>query len=616
MKNIINFFGLPILLFCGLVSLICLTFFSCKSDYLDRRPETTGYDFETVFADSTNYWKFCEFLVVNPLFLHLQDGGKPYGTWDDASDNSMGTRYSGDGFPIMTQTGDWYRLSNSGNQANVCNENTWAAMWRHLRVANTGLQNIEHYPGSEATKNRILGLCYFYRAYVYMELCRRWGGMPYLYKPLLSTDNMDLPRLSMQETYLLAAEDFDNAAEYLQARVPDDQFQYPTKIAALALKSRCILYAASKQARDENHPSNPHSDLWEKAAIAADEAIKAAEGLVVGGVNYHGLVKWDETDMINPDITGNRGYYYIFKGNRKEHLLKEVLFGRRQRLGWDLATYKETFRPPGKLDGVLGNAVNQLLVDCFEMQATGLPIDEPGSGYVEQNPYVGRDPRFYHNIAYNGCTVMTKKLDIWSFNEVTGKADSEDMADGANGQQGYTTSGTYNRKMMGQDFGVNLHWCWPYIRMAELYLNFAEAANEAWSNPTVVDDRCTYSAEGAINMIRNRAMMPNIDSRYLTKDKFRDRVRNERRIELCWEEHRTFDIRRWKIGKEPMNRDFYKISITKLASGPTSEYPTGFKFGSKTIHLSRSWYDDKHDLFVIPRNDTRLGPNFNQNPGW
>ena len=594
-----------------LTCLTCLTFFSCKSDYLDRRPETTGYDFETVFEDSVNYWKYCQFLVINPLFLHLQDGAKPYGTWDDASDNSMGTRYSGGAFPITTQQGDWIALSTSG-QANICNGDTWSAMWRHLRVANTALQNIEFYPGSEATKNRILGLGYFYRAYVYMELCRRWGGMPYLYEPLLSTDNMDLPRLSMQETYLLAAKDFDRAAEYLLARLPDDEFQYPTKIAALAMKSRCLLYAASNQARLEDHPSNPGLDLWERAAIVADSALKAAENVVVGGVNYYGLVEWGASP------NGDDGYYYIFKGNRSEHLLKEVLFGRRYRLGWDAPAYKETFRPPGKLDGVIGCAVNQLMVDCFEMQATGLPIDVSGSGYEEQNPYVGRDPRFYHNIAYNGCTVMTKTLDIWHFNEETGLADAEELQmSGSSAQQGFTPTGTYVRKWLGQNELENLHCCWSYIRLAEVYLNFAEAANEAWADPTQTYGGCTYSAEAAINMIRNRALMPDIDSRYLNKDGFRTRVRNERRVELCWEEHRTFDIRRWKIGKEPMTRDIYKINITKLAPGyDATVYPTGFRFDNRSVHLSRSWYDDKHDLFVINRNDTRLGPNFNQNPGW
>lgn len=595
----------------GTFLLTCFTFFSCESDYLNRRPETVGYDFDGVYTDSANYWKYCSYLVVNPLFLHLQNGANPYGSWDDIGDNSMSTRYSGNIPCVNAQQGDYYGLATNG-AAKMCNDETWTNMWRHLRIANTGLQNIEHYSGSDFTKKKILGLCYFYRGYVYMELTRRWGGMPYLTRPLLSTENMDLPRLSMQETYENAALDFDSAAYYLRDWIPDDEFQYPTRIAALAMKSRCLLYAASDQARLEEHPTNPGKDLWAKAAEAADEALKAAEDVMVDGSNYYGLVEWGAS------LNGDDGYYYVFKGNDPRRLTKEVLFGRRARINWSSNTYKECGRPPGQLDGTLGVGVNQLLVDCFEMQATGLPIEEPGSGYVEQNPYVGRDPRFYHDIMFNGSKIMGRTLQIWNYDEATGISGSMDCAmSGNNATQGYTPTGTYARKWMGLNYGENnFHQCWPYIRLAEVYLNFAEAANEAWGNPDVTSGSSKYSAAEALNMVRNRALMPDIDSRFLvSKEAFRARVRNERRVELCFEEHRLFDVRRWLIGKEPLNRDIWKVRITKLAPGYNANtYPTGFKF-ERSVHVTRP-YEDKHNLFVITRNDTRLGPNFKQNPGW
>lgn len=595
----------------GTFVLTCFSFFSCESDYLNRRPETVGYDFDGVYSDSANYWKYCSYLVVNPLFLHLQNGANPYGTWDDIGDNSMSTRYSGNIPCVIAQQGDYYGLATNG-AAKMCNDETWTNMWRHLRIANTGLQNIEYYSGSDFTKRKILGLCYFYRGYVYMELTRRWGGMPYLTKPLLSTEDMDLPRLSMQETYENAALDFDSAAYYLRDWIPDDEFQYPTRIAALAMKSRCLLYAASDQARLENHPTNPRKDLWVKAAEAADEALKAAEDVMVDGSNYYGLVEWGAS------LNGDDGYYYVFKGNDPRRLTKEVLFGRRARINWNSNTYKECGRPPGQLDGTLGVGVNQLMVDCFEMQASGLPIEETGSGYVEQNPYVGRDPRFYHNIMYNGCQIMGRTLQIWNYDEATGISGSMDCAmSGNNATQGYTPTGTYARKWMGLNYGENnFHQCWPYIRLAEVYLNFAEAANEAWGNPDVVSGGSRYSAAKALNVVRNRALMPDIDSRFLnSKEAFRARIRNERRVELCFEEHRLFDVRRWLIGKEPLNRDIWKVRITKLAPGYDIKiYPTGFRF-ERFVHVTRP-YEDRHNLFVITRNDTRLGPNFKQNPGW
>lgn len=610
MKNKITFiFILTIISYFGFM---ISSFISCTSDYLDRRPETEGYDFELVFGDSTNYWKYCSYLVVNPFFLVIQQNGEfPNGSWDDIGDNSMSTRYSGNIPCVQAQRGEFYTLSTNG-AAKQCNEQTWGNIWRHLRVANTGIQNIEYYQGSEFTKNKILGLCFFYRAYAYMELTRRWGGMPYLTEPFLATDNMDIPRLSMQETYMKASEDFDIAAQYLKDIIPDNEFQYPTRISALAMKSRCLLYAASEQATQENHPTNPRKNLWSEAAQAADEALKAAEAAVDNsGNSYYDLVDWGTS------LNGDDGYYYIFKGDDPRQLSKEVLFGRRGRIAWNSAPYVQCIRPPGQLGGVLGVGVNQLLVDCFEMKDTGLPIDEDDSGYNEQNPYVGRDPRFYFNIMYNQCQIMGLTLDIWNYDEQTNSYGSRDcqMA-GITPSQGYTPTGTYAKKWMGNNFGAQLYQCWSYIRLAEVYLNFAEAANEAWGNPGAKQNGFEYSAAEALNKVRNRALMPDVNIRFLSsKEVFRTRVRNERRIEFCFEEHRLFDLRRWLIGKDPMNRDIWKVNITKLKPGyDETVYPTGFKF-EKTLHIVRT-YEDKHNLFVISRNDTRLGPNFNQNPGW
>jgi hypothetical protein len=131
----------------------------------------------------------------------------------------------------------------------------------------------------------------------------------------------------------------------------------------------------------------------------------------------------------------------------------------------------------------------------------------------------------------------------------------------------------------------------------------------------VKDSRCLYSAAEALNKVRNRALMPNVHNKFLNKSAFRERTRKERRIELCFEEHRLFDIRRWKIGTLPENRDIWRMKITKLAPGYNEEtYPTGFRY-EKEFLLMRI-FEDRHNLFVIKLDDTRIGPNFKQNPGW
>lgn len=579
-----------VLLIFLLVSLV-----SCNGNYLDKMEEADGYDFDKVFKDSTNYLNYCEYLVAVPFFLHLQNGIKPQGSYDCITDNSISTITMPQCPSVQSQQGDYYGLRLNSN-AVMCNNDTWKEIWKHVRVANVGIRNIGYYSGSEESRNKILGMCYFYRAFAYMELTRRWGGMPYLYAPMKASEEMDLPRLSMQETYKRAANDCDSAAMYLQNVIPNSEYQHPTRIAALALKSRILLYAASDQARYENGEGE---NLWENAALAADYALKEAEGTSV-----YQLVPWDK-------------YYYLFKGDDESVYTQEVLFGRRQTVNWGADGYTKVNRPPGQLSGTYGIAVNQLFVDAFEMKSTGLPITDPESGYYEQNPYTDRDPRFEFTVIHNGQTVMNRKLEIYHLDENNPKiAGSKDLKITAGiPEMGYTQTGYYSNKWMGNTFGAHLKCLWPYIRLAEVYLNFAEAANEAWGSPDQKDGRCKYSAEDAINIVRNRAQMPDINNKFLNQTDFRERIRNERRVEFGFEEHRVFDLRRWLIGTQPQYRDIWRMKITKLKNGyDKAIYPTGFKF-ERELLISRV-YEPKHNLFVIKLDDTNIGPNFKQNPGW
>ena len=595
------------------IAAVALLFAACNSDYLDRIPEAEGLDFETVFMDSTNYRDFVNYLIVNPHFLHLQNGVRPLGNWDDISDNSISTAIFAGVPSVQAAMGDFYRMRGNADAVQASNE-TWDQIWKNIRIANTGIQNIEYYPGGEVSKNRILGMCYFYRGFYYMELTRRWGGMPYLYHPIAeATANMDFPRLSMQETYLLAASDCDSAIMYLDRDyVTPNEFQLPTRIGALAIKSRILLYAASDQARYENHPTNPGLNLWERAAIVADSALVATEDVRDDtGEPVYGLVEWGAA------LNGDDGYYNLFKDTQYTMYMREILHGRRAQINWGSDAYINTIRPPGQLSGKYGVAVNQLLVDCFEMQETGLPPSDLSSGYNPQNPYVGRDPRFYHNVLYNESVCFNnRKMEIWQEEEGRGLTGSQDCSISGQGVvMGFTQTGYYMRKWMGKIWDQNLPQQYSYIRLAEVYLNFAEAANEAWGAPETKHGSCRYSALEALTVVRERANMFVFDPKFLNQSDFRARVRNERRVELCFEEHRLFDIRRWKIGSQPENRDIWRMRITKLAAGyDPVVYPTGFRYQPELF--STRIFEEKHNLFVIKQNDAFVGPNFSQNPGW
>lgn len=114
-----------------------------------------------------------------------------------------------------------------------------------------------------------------------------------------------------------------------------------------------------------------------------------------------------------------------------------------------------------------------------------------------------------------------------------------------------------------------------------------------------------------------RRHLPTCPTNTRAPNEFRERTRNERRVELCFEDHRIFDLRRWKIGTLPENRDIRRVEITKLNAGyDPSVYPTGFKYEYPTEPYLKRVYEEKHDLFPVTRGDTYIGPLFKQNPGW
>lgn len=577
------------------LSLVFILVGAVSCDYLDKREETDGLTLEDVFGNANNYELYVDWMTQNTMVKYLQAGANPHGTWDDVSDNSMCTMQ----FTVpclLSAAGDYLTMINNGRSV-MCNNGVWTKMWKYVRIANMGIKHIDMYPGDEAGRNRILGTCYFYRAFAYFEICRRWGGMPYFYEPFEDlSENLDRSRDDMRTTYLNIAADFKEAAKYLLPVIEDAQWQHPTSVAALAMYSRAMLYAASPQATLEG--GTERENLWEEAAAAADEALQFA--------------------LDNGYSMAEGAYYYeIFKGQSPDIYTKEVLFGRRAKIAWGSEAYKITIRPPGKLTGTYGVSMNQKLVDCFDME-NGYPITNPKSGYNDQNPYVGRGLRFEHNVIYNQSTVFgNKKMNL--YNQVEGAAA---MGGGdisySSGEisAGFTKTGTYVKKWMGRDWNTALDQVWPYIRITELYLNFAEAAVEAGWGVDEKRNDSRYSALEALNLVRNRAGIANLPVEYQFPDKFIERVHNERRVELCFEDHRFYDIRRWLIGTKYDN-DIYGVNIVKLKAGyDKAKYPTGFRYEYRDTPVLSRVYEDKHNLYPIDRQDTYIGPLFNQNPGW
>ena len=580
-----------------LLMALLAAFSAVSCDYLDKKAETEGLSHEDVFGDAINYENYVEWVLQNPIIRHAKAGTAPYGTWDDVADNSMSTmRFVNPS--SLAASGDYSKMITQDRCTGV-NGTVWTKAWKHVRICNNGIVNIDKFPGDEETRDKILGMCFFYRGFAYFEICRRWGGMPYFTEPLdLSSADLDFVREDIQTTYLKAAEDFAQAAELLKPVVPESEWQHPTSVAALAMRSRALLYAASPLAAEEGGVAR--ESLWEEAAKAADEAIKLAED--------NGYALAAEAD-----------YYYIFKGARHDVYTKEVLLGRWYSITWGSDAYQQTIRPPGELAGKYGPATNQTFVDCFDM-TNGYPITDPKSGYNPQNPYKDRGSRFEHNILHHGSKPYGGKFTMELYNATEGSTvQGSKHLSYTSGEitEGYTTTGTYASKWLGDQWNTKLEHVWPEIRIAELYLNFAEAAAEAGYGVDEKRNGSRYSPLEALNLIRNRGGVADLPVEYQTVQRFKERVANERRVELCFEDHRFWDIKRLKIGTK-IDQNMYRVHITKLAAGydPTV-YPTGLKFDYETGALVRRYvYEEKHHLFPINRDDTWIGPDFAQNPGW
>jgi hypothetical protein len=226
-----------------------------------------------------------------------------------------------------------------------------------------------------------------------------------------------------------------------------------------------------------------------------------------------------------------------------------------------------------------------------------VPFDTTNPEHVN-NPYENRDPRFYATILYNGAEYRGRQVETF----LPGGQDSKDGIDNWN----TSFSGYYLRKFIDETLPIVNPWDvagtqpWIYMRYAEILLNFAEARNEDTGPDTEV-----YAA---INAIRDRAGMPDLPGG-LTKDEMRKKIWNERRIELAFEEHRFYDVRRWQIAMEIENEPAYGMRINKIDD-------TTFTY-ERIIALDGRRFEIQHYWLPIPLDEIQSsGGLLEQNPNY
>lgn len=592
-------------------------------DFLDRVPDSVSYNDEEVFTDYTRSLEFINQLMIPYRYFDDNDmnngnvgsrqgthGKSVYGLRDRITDLCIANQqYSW--HPLNTyRSGEFYDYHSDGYFFMEGEKNRYATIWKAIRVANLSIANVGRIvDATDDQRAKILGMAYFLRGHFYFMMLQGWGGMPYITESLDPEQNMDLPRLSYAETAQRIAQDFETAAGYLPLVVEDSEWGRPSKMAAVAYRAKALVWAASPY-------SNPANDtrLWADAATACAEAIQMAEGS-----GYYGLVDLNNFKKLFVDCDSET--------------LREVLFGRafnNSKFGW--APYFAGIKSNEFGNGQMGaESVTENLAQSFPW-SNGEPVN-PDTDEYRHHPYTGdgvnhtgRDPRFYQTILYNGAvtpqvSATGRKVQIWNKSYDNAVAKELQVNESGNAVNGYTFTGYYNWKLFSNAYvnrGVT-NVMWNYIRLADVYLYYAESANRAWG-PTGAPEGVagfTMTAVEAINKVRARAGMPAYDQgspdswlRPGSTDEFEQKIRNEIKIETAFEEKRFYDLRRWHMMTDPDLHQMYGMYIEQTSAGNFT-----YTVVPLASHLNLNW-QEHHHLFKIMVEDTNLGPNFEQNPGW
>ncbi|HZH67506.1 MAG TPA: RagB/SusD family nutrient uptake outer membrane protein [Flavisolibacter sp.] len=565
------------------VLLLMVTLVSCEK--LDRELETdlTLQQVERSFPNVQN--------MLNGLYAELREGFQEIG-----------------GDAMMASTTDEAEHTNENSSVQAFNQGAWnavtnpAEVWtqyfRAIRKANIFLQtaapekvNLDAFKTDQTTYGQRLAEvarwryeARFLRAFYYFELIKRYGGIPLTTVPLSEADIPGAQRNTLQQSIQFVSDECDSAALNLPLTYPAGELGRATRGAALALKSRLLLYAASDLFNTPSWasgyanpelialPAGDRAARWKAAADAAKAVIDLA------GTGY----------ALAPNY---RTLFTTFTGTSAP----EIIFTRRN--GASNAFEVINF-PIGYDRGNSGTTPTQDLVDAYEVKVSNtsaVPFDWNNPAHAA-TPYANRDPRL-------GLSVVTNAS---SFNGSGTNRPVETFTGGKDGQPipNATKTGYYLRKYVAEgtnltnNTGSAIH-SWIYFRLAEIYLNYAEALNEY----------APGNADIKINVDRVRTRtgvaMPPMPAG--SQSEIRQRIRNERRVELAFEDHRAWDTRRWMTAPAILGASVRGVNITK--TGATT-------FTYAPFVLEPRAFEAKMYLFPIPQTDLNIAKGLKQNPLW
>lgn len=564
-------FAAPVCLGLGMFLLI-----SCgKKNFLDQT-ETTNLNEQTVFADSARTVAFLTNIYIDIGFAEsatrFGNGGL-----DAACDEAEPQKSANVTTSIQFATGTVNPSIISGD--------AWNLPYTNIRRVNQLLKHLPSSPIPAHIRNVMTAEARFLRAWYYAILLKHYGGVPLLGDNVYDvTDKIPAVRNTYEECVNYIVSECDAAAASLPlVRIRED-YGRASGAAALALKARVLLFAASPLFNGGGvEPENPLTgytnadpERWKLAADAA-QAVMNTEAFSL----Y-------EDNATAPGY----GFYKLFTLRvNTEYILAKMQGGNRE--------LESAWQPPSR-NGAKGGFPYQDFVDAFGM-ANGKPIADPAAGYDENDPYKDRDPRLAYSVIRDQMPLIQNtglKEPVNIYLGPDGKGVSQDAVHAG------TPTGYYTNKMLDENIAANFihgsNRCFPLMRYAEVLLNFAEAANEYAASPT-------QEVYDAIELVRKRAgLVPYELPDDLTKDGMREAIRAERRVELAFEGHRFWDVRRWKIAMQTENKQMNGMEITRNGSNVTYRI-----FPVRKHNFREAMY-----LWAIPQGETAKSPELKQNPSW
>ena len=665
-------------LFCGTMLLLAggASLTSC-TDWLDKDPDSIVAEDEA-FKNFRNFQGYVEEIYSLIPSKEMVNYCTAWNFGDDAVHNPEGYAHM-DHQVDLGNYRNWY--TNTQCWLNGDRSSLWRNSWYSIRKCNLGIENIGSLIGTDEERDILLGQMYFFRAWWHFELMCYFGGLPYIDKTFVDGHIPELPRLSFQECARRCAEDFERAYNLLPLDPTDwdatliaqdnntknNNFLRVNKFMALCYLGKCYLWAGSplmKEFEKWNKGGQPvllgasqgganaktydyDEDFCKKAAEALGKALdmvnKGQVSYKLAEFKYANVYDHEELseDLKNKTYSG---IFYTRQDGWKMPGVDEAIF-RGAHPGANSSNWNcaKIFGP--KVAGLVehDNIIHHPtgnLIDQYGM-ANGQPIYlvenghyvyNPKSEWDPTHPFKGRDPRFYHDIVFDGFHYVIKTENLNDAQKpleycslYTGGA----MRSVDNG----SSTGYFIQKLVPHqcnigdkwyDYGYALQTYLPYMRLADVYLMFAEAM-AAFSHDVkdlkISSLYCpSMSAVGAINALRDRVGMEGVQENFLdTREHFIDEVRRERAVELSFEGFRWCDLQRWLLLTEAPYLEKYSHEFERMQKDSWFKKNNPKDAEVANFHhetLIKRPLEAKHYWFPFPEKDVYLYEGFKQNPGW